>query len=417
MITTSSSYRKRNSIYPWVVVALLWGVGLLNYMDRQMLSTMKPAMQLDIHELRYATNFGYLMSIFLWVYALASPFSGAIADRVNRKWLIVFSLFVWSAVTCAMGYAKTYEQLYWLRALMGLSEALYIPAGLALIADYHSSKTRSLAIGVHMTGLYLGQALGGFGAIAAAHLSWQTTFRDFGFIGIAYSLLLIIALKEKRSNEHESAGVTDEPKGNIFQSMASLLSKPAFWVILLVFAIPSLPGWAAKNWLPTLFAQNLHVPMTEAGPWATITIASSSLIGVVIGGVLSDRWVQSNIRARVYTSAVGLLLTIPGLLFLGIAHSFFTSTGAAVCFGLGFGMFDVNNMPILCQFVPTRMRAAGYGLMNMTGILCGALITSLLGQSTDAGHLGMGFATLAAAVLATVCVQLLFLKPKADGNG
>ncbi|HEY6954048.1 MAG TPA: MFS transporter, partial [Flavisolibacter sp.] len=142
--------------YAWVVVALLWVVALLNYMDRQMLSTMKPSMQVDIHELQSATNFGYLMGIFLWIYGLMSPISGIIADKVNRKWLIVASLFVWSGVTYGMGYAATYHQLYWLRATMGISEALYIPAGLSLIADYHSDKTRSLAVGIHMTGLYVG---------------------------------------------------------------------------------------------------------------------------------------------------------------------------------------------------------------------------------------------------------------------
>src|SRR5688572_32793192 len=166
-------------------------------MDRQMLSTMKPSMMIDIAELQTATNFGRLMAIFLWIYAFMSPLAGMIADKVNRKWLIVGSLFVWSAVTLAMGYAKTFDQLYWLRALMGVSEALYIPAGLSLIADYHQSKTRSLAIGIHMTGLYMGQALGGFGATIASTFSWQQTFFSSGFIGMVYAALLIFFLREK----------------------------------------------------------------------------------------------------------------------------------------------------------------------------------------------------------------------------
>jgi ACS family D-galactonate transporter-like MFS transporter len=162
--------------YSWVVVGLLWVVALLNYLDRQMLSTMKPTMQLDIEELQSATNFGYLMAIFLWIYGLMSPVAGLIADKLNRKWLIVGSLFVWSLVTYAMSHAATFNQLYILRALMGVSEALYVPASLAMIADYHSSKTRSLAIGIHITGFYIGQALGGFGATVAQHFSWQYTF-------------------------------------------------------------------------------------------------------------------------------------------------------------------------------------------------------------------------------------------------
>lgn len=186
--------------YPWIVVALLWGVALLNYMDRQMLSTMKSAMMIDITELESATNFGRLMAVFLWIYGLMSPVAGMIADRINRKWLIVGSLFVWSFVTLMMGYSTDFNQIYILRAIMGVSEALYIPAGLSLITDYHQEKTRSLAVGIHMTGLYTGQALGGFGATIAGAYSWETTFHWFGIIGIAYSLVLILFLKEKKDH-------------------------------------------------------------------------------------------------------------------------------------------------------------------------------------------------------------------------
>lgn len=189
---------KNKKIYPWIVVALLWGVALLNYMDRQMLSTMKDSMQIDIVELQSATNFGRLMAIFLWIYGLMSPVAGMIGDRFNRKWLIVGSLFVWSSVTYLMGVAQTFEQIYWLRALMGVSEALYIPAGLSLIADYHSGRSRSLAVGLHMTGLYTGQAIGGFGATVAAAFSWQTTFHWFGIIGILYAFLLVVFLRDKK---------------------------------------------------------------------------------------------------------------------------------------------------------------------------------------------------------------------------
>ena len=186
--------------YPWAVVGLLWGVALLNYMDRQMLSTMKEAMQIDIRELQSAVNFGRLMAIFLWIYGFMSPVAGLVADRINRKWLIVGSLFVWSAVTYGMGYATTFNQVYWLRALMGISEALYIPAGLSLIADWHEGKSRSLAIGIHMTGLYTGQALGGLGATVAAAYSWHTAFHWFGIIGIAYAIILILFLHENKEH-------------------------------------------------------------------------------------------------------------------------------------------------------------------------------------------------------------------------
>lgn len=401
----------REKRYAWVVVGLLWFVALLNYMDRQMLSTMKPAMQIDIAELQSATNFGYLMAIFLWIYGLMSPVAGIIADKLNRKWLIVVSLLVWSLVTFLMGYATTFNQIYWLRALMGVSEALYIPAGLSLIADYHSSKTRSVAIGIHMTGLYMGQALGGFGATIASNFSWQLTFHAFGFVGIAYAFILMVCLRDKKN----VVAVDTESikfKPSLFKGLALLFSNISFWVILIYFAIPSLPGWATKNWLPTLFANNLGIDMAQAGPISTITIAASSFLGVIFGGILSDKWVQKNIKGRIYTSAIGLALTIPSLLLIGFGHSLFNIIGAAFCFGFGYGMFDANNMPILCQFVSSKYRATAYGIMNMTGVFAGAFITDLLGKSTDSGSLGKDFAMLSVIVFIALMIQLYFLHPK-----
>ena len=410
MNKTTSKY------YPWVVVALLWGVALLNYMDRQMLSTMKESMQLDISELQTAENFGRLMAVFLWIYGLMSPFAGAIADRVNRKWLIVISLFVWSAVTYGMGYANTFTEIYWLRALMGVSEALYIPAGLSLIADWHSDKSRSLAVGIHMTGLYTGQAIGGFGATVAASYTWHTAFHWFGLIGIAYAFLLVLCLRENPNHNVVKPNVETNKveKESILKGFSAIFSTVAFWIILFYFAAPSLPGWAIKNWLPTLFSENLNLPMAEAGPMSTITIALSSFCGVVAGGILSDRWVQRNIRGRIYISAIGLGLTIPALFLLGFGHNTIGVISAGMLFGIGFGIFDANNMPILCQFVSPKYRATAYGIMNMTGVFAGAMVTNVLGKWSDDGNLGLGFALLSVVVAVAIALQLLFLKPKQE---
>lgn len=402
--------------YPWILVGLLWVVALLNYMDRQMLSTMKPTMQMDIAELQSAENFGILMAIFLWIYGFMSPLSGIIADRLNRKWLIIGSLFVWSGVTYAMGFATTFNQLYWLRAIMGVSEALYIPAGLSLIADFHSSKTRSLAVGIHMTGLYMGQALGGFGATIAATFTWQDTFRTFGLAGVLYSLVLVVLLKEKQ-DRHETGSAGQglmNQQASLFRGLGLLFTNISFWIILFYFAVPSLPGWATKNWLPTLFSQKLEIDMAQAGPIATITIAASSFLGVITGGILSDKWVQQTVKGRIYTSAIGLGLTVPSLLLIGYGDSLLHIILAACCFGFGFGMFDANNMPILCQFVSARYRATAYGIMNMTGVFFGAFITNILGKLTDAGNLGKGFAMLSVIVILALVVQLYYLRPRSN---
>lgn len=409
---------KNKKFYPWLVVALLWVVALLNYMDRQMLSTMQDAMKLDIVELQKAEAFGALMAVFLWIYGLVSPFAGVVADRVSRKKLVVGSLFVWSAVTYLMGYASDFTQLYWLRALMGVSEALYIPSALSLIADWHEGKSRSLAIGIHMTGLYVGQAVGGFGATIAATFSWHSTFYWFGIIGIAYSVVLALLLHDKPK---AAAAVAASPnpatlmkKESVWRGLSVVFSTWAFWVILIYFAVPSLPGWATKNWLPTLFADSLGLDMAQAGPMSTITIAASSFVGVLLGGVLSDKWVLRNIRGRIYTSAIGLGMTIPALVLLGFGHSVVAVVGAGMLFGIGFGMFDANNMPILCQIISAKYRATAYGVMNMVGVFAGAAVTQLLGKWTDGGNLGMGFAVLGGIVIVALVLQLVCLRPTSD---
>ena len=407
---------KSSKAYPWIVVGLLWVVALLNYMDRQMLSTMREAMQIDIAELESAVNFGRLMAIFLWIYGCISPFAGAIADRISRKWLIIGSLAVWSGVTLAMGFCTTYNQIYVLRALMGISEALYIPAGLSLIADYFTGSSRSLAVGIHMTGLYLGQAVGGFGATIAAAFSWQQTFLCFGIAGVAYAALLAIMLEDRRNEKSECGPDAAEPaaKEPVWKSFALIFSNISFWTILFFFAASSLPGWSTKNWLPTLFAESLGIPMSQAGPLSTITIAVSSFFGVLIGGSLSDNWVRKNIRGRIYTSAIGLAMMIPALVFIGLGSGLVSAIGAGVCFGVGYGMFDTNNMPILCQFVSSRHRATAYGIMNMTGVFFGALITQVLGRWADNGNLGLGFALMAAALGIALLLQLTVLRPTTD---
>ena len=406
--------KKLEKIYPWIVVALLWVVALLNYMDRQMLSTMREYIAMDIADLHSAEAFGVLMGIFLWIYAIVSPFAGTVADRLSRKWLIIGSLAVWSVVTLLMGYCTTFSQLKWLRGLMGVSEALYIPSSLSLIADYHSGKSRSLAVGIHMTGLYLGQALGGFGANLASALTWQQTFHWFGIIGVAYAVLLVFCLKEARPAASPVKTETPVAKASIWKSFALIFSNIAFWAILFFFASSSMPGWATKNWLPTLFQGSLDIPMEKAGPIATITIAFASFIGVLIGGPLSDKWVKKNLKGRIYTSAIGLGMMIPALVLIGLGQGIVAAVAAGVIFGIGYGMFDTNNMPILCQFVPGRLRATAYGFMNTVGVAMGAVCTQVLGRMQDGGHLGAAFAVLGVVTALALLVQLTVLKPVTD---
>ena len=233
-------------------------------------------------------------------------------------------------------------------------------------------------------------------------------------MGVVYSIVLIIFLQEKKAYTIVKDLSTSQWKrfSESFRGVGVLLGSLSFWVILFYFSAPSLPGWATKNWLPTLLSESLNIRMEVAGPLSTITIALSALIGVMAGGVLADRWMLRTVRGRIYTGAVGLALTIPAVLMLGFGENILTILGGASCFGLGFGMFDVNCMPILCQFASPQHRATGYGLMNLAGISSGALITTFLGKSADSGNLSRDIAFLAIFVVLAIFFQLLLLHPK-----
>ncbi|HNQ89478.1 MAG TPA: MFS transporter [Verrucomicrobiota bacterium] len=401
----------RPTTYAWAVVAMLWPVALLNYLDRQMLATMGLSIKADIVELQSAEVFGKLMAVFLWVYAFCSPLGGAIADRLNRKWLIVGSLGVWSMVTLLMGQAANFKQLYVLRAIMGISEAFYIPAGLALIADYHRGPTRSLAVGVHMSGIYMGQALGGIGGWVAQEISWRAAFAGCGAAGVAYSLVLIAFLRERR----REAAAPGRPAPAV--AAGGGVQWLGYVILMICFTLPSVPGWAVKNWLPTLLQDRFAMAQAPSGLWATIMYAGAAFCGVLIGGRLADHWSRRAVGGRTWVSALGLLLTAPAIASIGLAPSFPLAIAGTVLYGLGFGMFDANNMPILCQLAPARFRATGYGLMNFVGISSGAYITPLLGRLKDHGvPLATAFAYCALpAILAAVL--MFFLRPASRDRG
>ncbi|HTI51760.1 MAG TPA: MFS transporter, partial [Planctomycetaceae bacterium] len=235
--------------YAWVVVALLLPVALLNYLDRQMLASMKFSVMRDIPDIGREANWGAILALFKWVYAFLSPVGGYLADRYSRRHVIAGSLFVWSLVTWTTGHVTSYEQLLLTRALMGISEAFYIPAALALIADFHTGPTRSRAVGLHQMGIYLGVMIGGFGGYAADNpdLGWRWAFSLCGLIGIVYAVPLFLMLRNP-ARPAEAPGARPSPGG----ALRELLGTGSFVLLVLYFTLPALAGWIVRDWMPAI---------------------------------------------------------------------------------------------------------------------------------------------------------------------
>lgn len=397
----------------WLVVILLVPVALLNYLDRQMLAAMKFSVMQDIPGIGLEANWGKILALFKWVYAILSPIGGYLADRYSRRHVISGSLLVWSAVTWATGHVTTYEQLLATRALMGISEAFYIPAALALIADFHLGPTRSRAVGFHQMGIYAGVIVGGFSGYAADHpdFGWRTAFSACGIVGILYALPLFFLLK----NPVRPANLTEGKRTSPVGALRELLGNGSFILLVLFFTLPALAGWVVRDWMPAILKEQFGIGQGKAGVSATLYWQVAAIFGAILGGWLADRWMRTTQRGRIYVSAIGMSLIVPALFGVGYAPQtgqLWVAVAFLILFGLGWGFFDCNNMPILCQIARPELRATGYGIMNLVSISCGGFADWGFGILRDREvPLFAIFSIFASAAVLSVVIVLL-IRPR-----
>lgn len=376
-----------------------------------MIAAMKVSVMGSVSGITLESQWGYMLGQFKWVYAFFSPIGGYVADRYSRRWTICGSLLVWSLVTWLTGHVTSYDGLLWTRTAMGLSEAFYIPAALALISDWHRGPTRSRATGIHQMGIYCGVILGGFAGYAAdaPDIGWRWAFNFTGLVGILYAIPLFFLLRDPRgtgSDFDRPAGVT---------RIRELLTNRSFLLLVLYFTLPALAGWVVRDWMPAILQKSFNISQGLAGVSATLYWQAAAIAAALCGGWLADRWMRRTNRGRIYVSAIGMALIIPALFGVGNAPgigSFGLAIGSLVLFGIGWGFFDTNNMPILCQIARPELRATGYGIMNFVSISCGGLADWGFGLMRDRNvPLNAIFGVFATACIVSV-VLVLLIRPR-----
>lgn len=401
----------RPSRAAWVAVGLLFVVAMLNYLDRQLLASMSAPIMRDIPQ--GSAEFGLLTAIFLFIYSALSPVGGILADRYSRRLVILVSLIVWSAVTWATGHVTDYRSLMIARALMGVSEAFYIPAALALITDYHRGPTRSLATGLHMSGIYLGQALAGVGGYVAQEAGWRLTFGIFGLIGVVYALVLIVWLREPQGDAEVAPGAAAAGKPGVGEILRRCVRVRAFWMLFAICACASAANWFILSWLPRLLQENFNLSMGEAGTWATMPSSVAKYLAVIVGAILADRWSAADPRARSRLASYAFLVAGPMIALTTLvpdgALAIFVAMVA--CQGVAQGVLDATMMPILRSHVGGQVAATGYGFMNLAGAGIGGLTVYYGGALKDAGiPLATTLAVSGAGLL--LCGLVLALMPR-----
>jgi MFS family permease len=395
--------------YPWVIVGILWLVAFLNYFDRNLIASMRDPIAAEF-KLTDA-QFGLLTTVFLLSYGILSPLGGYLADKYGRKRIIIFSVCVWSAVTLWTGFVTSFPEMLVARVVMGISEACYIPAGLAMIADYHKGKTRSLATGLHMSGLYAGQALGGVGGYMSEVWGWRYGFQMIGVIGVVYGIILIYFLRDntnKRGDETVSTNpeIVAEKRLGLFPTIKMLVSEKSFLVLLFYFCMLGIVNWMIYGWLPTFLKEHFTLGLGKAGLSATGYVQIGSFAGVILGGLIADRWYRTNKRSRLYMIVIGFTLGGPFLFLMASTQVFAIAIGAMIIYGLARGINDSNLMPILCQVIDGKYIATGYGFLNFLSTIIGGIMVYVGGRMMDA-HISLAIIYQVSAVFMVIAAWSL----------
>lgn len=388
--------------YRWYVVGLLWWVCFFNYADRQAVYSVFPLLQGEFH----LTNvqLGIVGSAFMWMYALAGPFAGWLCDQWPRKQIIVVALVFWSGVTVLNAYAGSYPILVLLRALGGLGEAFYFPAALSLLGDFHTGRTRSRAMSLHQSSVYIGTiAGGGVAAWVAERHGWHRSFLLFGLAGIALSVVLVFLLKEPQ-RQVEPVAIHES---DLLSGLREIGRNRATLALIGIFTGANFVASAFLTWLPTYLYQRFHLTLAAAGFSATAYMQMASVAGVLVGGLLADRFVRHARGGRMLIQGIGMLCGFPFLLLCGWAASLPLLVFALLCFGFCKGMYDANIWASLYDTIPAHRRGFAAGLMNSIGWLGGGLAPLGIATATKVVSLGAAIGSTAAIYLVLGTVMIL----------
>jgi MFS family permease len=398
MTMATLSTNQQSSAYKWLVVAMLWFVCFFNYADRQAIFSVFPLIQ---QQLRLSdVQLGVIGTSFMVVYAIFGPFAGWLCDRFPRKSVVLGALIFWSIATAATALTHSYAQLVICRALGGLGEAFYFPAAMSLIADYHAPATRSRAMSLHQSAVYIGTIAGAaVSGFVGQYYGWRSSFTLFGAAGILLGLILSTLLKEPTRGMSELPAPASQPSENLITDLREILRNPMVLLLTAVFIGANFVAIVFLTWMPTFLHQKFHMSLSMAGINATAYLQIASVLGVISGGLLADSLVRKIYGGRLFTQSLGLLCGVPFLFFTGWTTSVPTLILAMIGFGYFKGLYDANIFASLYDVVPIARRGAAAGTLNSLGWLGGGLAPIVI--AVAANHYGMS-----ACISATAAIYL-----------
>jgi MFS family permease len=400
--------------YKWRIVAMLWCISFFNYADRQAIFSVFPLLEREMH--LTPVQLGLLGSGFAWVYGLAAPLAGIVVDRARRKTVILGGLHAWSVICLATVVSRNFTHLFLFRAAEGLGETFYFPASTSMLSDYHGSLTRSRALGLHQTAVYMGTIGGGFfaGLIAEAY-GWRWSFVVFGGLGVLLGVVLTRFLVEPPRGAADAAD-----RALVAQPFRAASATPGFGAFLrLVGRTPTLlcllgafmcanfVAVVLLSWMPKFLYDRFHMGLAMSGLTATVFVQLASMVGAPVGGWLADLWRRRSPRGRMAVQTVGVLGGAPFVVLCGMTASVATLVVSLTLWGFFKGLYDANIFASAFDVVPPEARGRTAGFMNMIGWLAGGgSAPVVIGIIADRASLG---AALALASLVYVAAAALLI--------
>jgi len=389
----------------WLLVIFLAVALFLNNADRHVVFAIFPLLKSN---LKFTDlQLGLTGSLFLWVYALSNPIAGQIGDRYSKKKLVALSLVVWSSIMALTGLSTSAGMLLTCRALLGMSESLFMPSAVALLANAHGPRTRSLAVSVFGMGEYFGVALGGWlGSWVAQEFNWRLTFLTLGGLGLLYATPYWSFLRGVKEEEVAAPAPGRESR----LSVSVLARVPSYRALCAAFPVCASVVWLLYTWLPLFLYEKFSLRLAEAGFTAAVFYQSGNLVGSLGGAALAD-WLYRRTRAaRFWVAATGFLFAGPCLLCIGHTQSLFMTKVGIVGFGVFGGLFLANMVTASFDVVPSHTRASACGCMNLLGSLTSGFAS--LGEGKWKSTVGIPNMMTMGAVLCLAASLLLMITIK-----
>jgi MFS family permease len=415
-VRTGENSRAVGKSYPWLLVGMLWFCGFFNYADRMAVNAVFPVLQTEFQLSHF--QLGMIASSFMVVYALSAPLAGFVVDRTSRRVLVSVGLGFWSLICVATGMARTYGQLLFFRAAEGLGESFYFPASTTLIADYHPPSSRSRAMSIHQTSVYVGTAGGvALAGFLAEHFGWRSPFLILGGIGTVYALWLSFWIIEPVRGKSEAKKVavspydppTDEelatPPSNFWSNIGEIVSQPASALLLLAFVGANFVATAFMTWLPLFVKEQFSLGLSTSA-YISTTWSLASLFGALAGGVWGDRAARQA-GGRIRVQAIALIAASPFVIAAAAAET--VPIVALTLVGVGFckGVYDASIFASLFDVVRPAIRGTAAGLMNTVGWTGGALAPLVIGWLSEKSGLGVAVGATAPVYLGAGCCALV----------